>query len=758
MHIWSDPKEGPEELHIELTYRCDSRCIMCDLWDYHKRSPNSWEELSLDEIKTFVEQAQYLKNIKTVVLSGGEPFLRRDLADICGLFVSHLPDSSIGILTGGLNTAIIIKKMREIINRFGPKSIWLGTSLDGIGEIHDRVRGVKGAFDRFKKTIELSRKELPEVNLSATFTLTPYNVDQLIPAKEFADKEGLDFFAQFVVPKPAREKFVWTEAQLKEIEGNIRKIIKDLINNIDYRSFLNSVETDGNPALLTKLYYWSHLVRYQREPKRFFKRCIAGTRFAMLDPYGNLFFCPILKEKIVGNVREEKFDTLWMSENAQRLRKFIEEENCHCWLVCIIFPLVGEVLAKRRELKVINANGRESNANLREYKENIHVDSSSISTVRNAISNGVSVNLCPSVIEKHKESNELKQKNNIALNDAEYASRKIILESKPQGVGIGAHYGCNANCIFCLGGEHKNFSLESYKNFFERKLSSILSSAEYINLCGFGELLLMPQIEEFLDYINQKMPHVNKVITTNGIPLTKEISKRLIQGKYAVQFSLHTSNARLHKLLTKTICFDQIVDQIRYLASIRKEKAHPHIVLVFLITTLNIENLPDFIRFAYDFGVDGIVCNYTTIYTPAHLKLSCFFKQEITNRMLKEAEDIAEELRIPITLPPRFDADNYLNECICSDPWKYIYIETEGSVLPCCFAGNHIGYLDKEDFEAIWNGRSYQSLRRSLMEERPNGWCEYCYKNDPSNVNEISSHVSFRPDLQQKILKGFNLK
>jgi len=64
----------------------------------------------------------------------------------------------------------------------------------------------------------------------------------------------------------------------------------------------------------------------------------------MLNPYGALFFCPILKNKFVGNIREEKFDYLWMSQRAQGIRNFIEEGNCHCWLVCIIFPVLEKAL------------------------------------------------------------------------------------------------------------------------------------------------------------------------------------------------------------------------------------------------------------------------------------------------------------------------------------------------------------------------------------------------------------------------------
>lgn len=216
--------------------------------------------------------------------------------------------------------------------------------MDGLGAEHDKIRGTDGAFAAFYRTIKRCKKELPGVNISATFTLTPHNIDQLIPAKDFADNEGLGFFAQFAVPKERRGKFIWAESDLIRVEDKVKQIVEEFIINKDYRAFANSLDKHRDNGLLSQLYYWSRFVEYQSNPQRFFKKCLAGSKFAMFNPYGELFFCPILKEKIIGNVREEKFDQLWMSKKAQEMRVFIEKGNCHCWLVCIVFPLLERVL------------------------------------------------------------------------------------------------------------------------------------------------------------------------------------------------------------------------------------------------------------------------------------------------------------------------------------------------------------------------------------------------------------------------------
>lgn len=354
---------------------------------------------------------------------------------------------------------------------------------------------------------------------------------------------------------------------------------------------------------------------------------------------------------------------------------------------------------------------------------------------------------------------------NLLLNDFEYATSKITLESTPEGIGVGAHYRCNAKCVFCLGGKPKLFSLERYQNFFEQKLSSVITKARYVNFCGFGELFLMPGIEKFLDYVNGKIPEVNKIYTTNGSPLmNNEIMTLLTRSRAAVEISLHASNSQLHRLLTRINTFDQIVSQIRQLVSMRKRQGYPTISLVFLVNTFNVENLPDFIGFAAGLGVDEVICNYMTVFTPAHLKLSCFFKQKVTNDSFIKAQERARKLNFSLRLPPRFGANGRpkSNQAIripaCSDPWKYFYVENEGSVLPCCYAGYHVGYLNQTDFGTIWNGANYMYLRRSLTDGPLHDWCRYCFRYRSENVDDIRSHVSFRPDLREKILKGYKFK
>lgn len=348
------------------------------------------------------------------------------------------------------------------------------------------------------------------------------------------------------------------------------------------------------------------------------------------------------------------------------------------------------------------------------------------------------------------------KKENFVLNSFEIATGKTKLSSTPQYITIGAHYSCNAQCVFCLGGNFPPFSLQIYKELFEKKLVDVLRKADHIGFCGFGEIFLMPGVTEFLDHINRTLPENTKVFNTNGIPLNDEICEKLTEGKYSLLISLHASNAALHASLTGTKKFDHIAERIKRLVTLRKEKNSTlHINLIFIVVNDNISDLPEFVTFAKRIGADRVTCNYVTIFEPHQLKMSTFFNKAKTEVYFNKALEAAQREGVTLILPPRYGAlkNSDTVKPVCHDPWNFFYVETQGSVNPCCYAGDHIGYLDKQSFEQIWNGPGYTALREGLITGDTHFWCKHCMKHDPANVDDIRSHITFRPETQKMIMK-----
>ncbi|MFI5347968.1 MAG: radical SAM/SPASM domain-containing protein [Elusimicrobiota bacterium] len=358
------------------------------------------------------------------------------------------------------------------------------------------------------------------------------------------------------------------------------------------------------------------------------------------------------------------------------------------------------------------------------------------------------------------------------LNNAEFERREITLKSTPRLVTLGTHNSCNAKCIFCLEGRYDRFSLELYKNFFEAKMGRYIKNAEKVTFTGFGEILWVPGIEEFLDHINETLPDAWKIFTTNATPLRPSVVDRLLEGKYVIRASVHASNAALHRKQTQLENqFDEIVGNLARLADRRDRLSGAkrlHIELVDVLNTGNIHDLPEFLKLAWRLRAQSVTCTYMTMFAPEHVDLSCFFDQERANRSVLEARELVGVLQqgafnlpnpaaFEVSLPPLFDRGEKPEAGageICSDPWQQVYVELQGSVLPCCFWGEHVGDLKKgQELDDIWNGEFQRDLRRGMASGDPHPWCRSCVRYRGFNVNDIYCHLTNRPPQQAIVLR-----
>lgn len=364
----------------------------------------------------------------------------------------------------------------------------------------------------------------------------------------------------------------------------------------------------------------------------------------------------------------------------------------------------------------------------------------------------------------------LPREESMRLNISELRERKSALTAPPRLLTLGTHNSCNAKCVFCLEGRYVRSSLRLYKSFFEGKMGHFIRQAEKVTFTGFGEVLWLPDTREFLDYLNETIPETWKIFTTNGTPLRPFVLERLLKSKYVIQASLHASHAELHRELTLLGegAFDRIIESLRVLCVRRRElgiEERLHVVSVNVLTRRNVSDLPKMIQLAWDLKVPEFQCSYVTMFAPEHIEQSCFFEPLPANRAIAAAEEKLAEIEkgaapgefrfFRVGLPQRFGQPRREAESdsVCKDPWENIYVEGQGSVLPCCFWGTHIGNLNKgEDIDAVWNGEFYRGLRASMASQKPHPWCGSCVKHRGFNVDSLLCHVTNRPDQQRRLL------
>lgn len=161
----------PEVLQLPVNDICNSRCEMCFIWE-QKRG----KELSGQELARVLSDPLF-RRVHSVGLNGGEPTLRRDLPELAVAAAESLPElTGVSLITNAIQQRAVlrsIEELRDVTARFG-LHFDVMVSLDGVGEVHDRVRGRRGNFESAVEVISevRSRGLCDSIRVGCTITDT----------------------------------------------------------------------------------------------------------------------------------------------------------------------------------------------------------------------------------------------------------------------------------------------------------------------------------------------------------------------------------------------------------------------------------------------------------------------------------------------------------------------------------------------------------------------------------------------------------
>ena len=261
----------PLKLRLGLTNRCNSRCIMCNVWKMTDNEATSIDsELRTDEYeRIFKVNAGFFSQLNHVALTGGEPTLRRDLVEICRIVHAHDPRISLSFNSNGFSTARVLK-YTEAILEFHPR-LSVMISLDGLGEHHDVVRGVPNVFPRVLATIEeldKLRQSNARMKLEINYVMTPRNVEDCSPVYRYCRDHRIEFNPIYAVqgelydnekddnvtlPEEARQAYIEQFKQILCEDDSLqtREILDQLLNRPrDFRCWAARItiliEENGN--------------------------------------------------------------------------------------------------------------------------------------------------------------------------------------------------------------------------------------------------------------------------------------------------------------------------------------------------------------------------------------------------------------------------------------------------------------------------------------------------------------------------------
>lgn len=318
----------PRMIQFPVCDRCNARCIMCNRWQ--KKADN---EISLKKIQE-VFSSSLFSEVEDASLHGGEPTLRKDLAEICRIILDACPKlKRLWISTNGFGAKRIEKRVLEIIEVFRSKkfdTLDINVSLDGIEETHDRIRGVKGGFKQVVETIRMLKRlseDFP-ININIGTVILPSNLRQIDDLEQLA--EDLDVPITF---QPLMfDKFfnIPGETTLKFTDDDIKEFKNIITNKL------------ANGSTTTNLYWCNFLSMMEGADRRI--PCAFDRYVFSLYPTGEVLPCSREDWILFGNVYKEPADKIWFGKRAKMIRRKMRREVCSsCTFYCgIEFSLQKE--------------------------------------------------------------------------------------------------------------------------------------------------------------------------------------------------------------------------------------------------------------------------------------------------------------------------------------------------------------------------------------------------------------------------------
>ncbi len=308
----------PANFTLSLLYSCNSRCATCNVY---KKKVNNLTVEEYDKIFAKVGKAPFW-----FTLSGGEPFLRKDIAEIVKVIYRRSQPAIINIPTNGSLFRVIPGRVEEMLKACPESEIIINLSLDEIGSRHDEIRGFPGNWQRAMETY----RQLQELKKYPNFTLGIHTVISVFNVKRFPDiyRELIQLNPDSYITEIAEER-----VELGTVGEPITPDKKDYDEAIDF--LINEMRKHrlkgvADIARSFRIEYYQMVKKYLRQQTQIIP-CYAGIISCQIAPDGDVWPCCIRADSM-GNLRENEYDfaRVWNSKQAKAIRRSIKNRECAC--------------------------------------------------------------------------------------------------------------------------------------------------------------------------------------------------------------------------------------------------------------------------------------------------------------------------------------------------------------------------------------------------------------------------------------------
>lgn len=308
------PIEKPIVLQFPVTDICNSACQMCRIWEN-----KSSDDISPDKLRKGLSNSLF-SEVVSVGLNGGEPTLRKDLPEIVTVLFEKLPKLQfIALITNGYDYENVTKAIREIgeIVRVNNAYLNVMVSLDGYGEMHDRIRGKSGIFESAQKVIDFAVASPLVQNVQIGYTIIKDNVFGLADLFEYCQQRGLYIKYRLGIP----HQRLYTQ----DLIDPYALTIEEKYHIVE---FLEGLITHYEPNENQKFFYRSLIDQLvYNSPRK--AGCDWQHRGATITSKGELLYCAV-HSKVLGYFTDEDSQKLYF-DNTPHLREIITTKCDACY-------------------------------------------------------------------------------------------------------------------------------------------------------------------------------------------------------------------------------------------------------------------------------------------------------------------------------------------------------------------------------------------------------------------------------------------
>lgn len=302
-----------------MTRLCNLHCRHCYMDAGGEQEKG---ELSTSQGMRLIDELGDLK-VPVLLFSGGEPLLRSDI----WVLGEHAGKRGLRPVLSSNGTLIT----RDSAQRLADSGFaYVGVSIDGSQQTHDRFRNLEGAFAMAMRGIYNAQRA--GLKTGVRFTVNKYNFQDLPYIFDLLREEGVPRFCLYHLVYAGRGR----ELAGEDLDpGQKRELVELLLERVEeFRNQGVSVEilTTDNHADGIYLYHWvrKHLPERAEEVKALLEShggCSAGVKMANIDPGGNVYPCQFWRSSSLGRFPERSFQEIWYDDGNPLLKRLRHKQE-----------------------------------------------------------------------------------------------------------------------------------------------------------------------------------------------------------------------------------------------------------------------------------------------------------------------------------------------------------------------------------------------------------------------------------------------